>query len=134
MVGINSNVSLASSLFGSSNTSIKPDVSDVITGNAGGVSSAVSASFASSLGSSSNLSSFQQSSFSNLENFITENVEDENIQAGLLSDLSAIQNILETGDASASLDPVFSLLAGLSEINEGSIGNISNGFLVDSLF
>lgn len=130
MVGINAN--LTSTLFGGSLTNINPKASDVLTGGAkGGLSSAVSASLSASLGgASSNLSASQKSSFSNLESYINDNVGDDAIKAGLLKDLSAIENILETGDSSASLDPVFSLLAGLSEINEG---NSSAGLLVDSI-
>lgn len=134
MVGISSNVNLTSALLGGASNSINPKVSDVITGNAGGISSVVSASVQSSLGSSSNLTSSQQSSFSNLENFISDNVADETVKFGLLKDLAALQSILENGDTAANLDPVFSLLAGLNELNSETFGSFSNGLVVDSLF
>ena len=134
MVGINSNAALTSSLLGGVDPNVNSNVNDVVTGNTGGVSSVVAASVESSLASSSNLTPTQQLSFSNLQDFISNNVEDESIKNGLLQDLSALQSILENGDVSANLDPVFSLLAGLSEINEENFGSLSNGLVVDSLF
>lgn len=130
MVGIDAN--LASSLLGGASTNINPNVRDVITGKAsGGLTSAISASLSDALGSTTNLTSGQTSSFSNLAEYIVQNVNDNEAKAKLLNDLSALQSILETGNTSANQDPVFSLLAGLSEYNEGS--SSPSGLIVDSL-
>lgn len=129
MVGINSN--LTSSLLGSSSTKLAPNVSDVLTGKSSG-QQGLTAALASSLGlsSSSNISDRQSESFSGLEKFISDNVSDDAVKANLLKDLSAIKNILETGDVSANQDPVFSLISGLSGASDASV---TSGLLVDSV-
>lgn len=124
-----------SALLGISNNKISSNVNDVLTSNAPSTSDILTSAFSVDSAKFSNLSKSQTSSFSNLEKFINDNIGDDNDKAKLLGDLKAVKSIIEFGDTSASLDPVFSLLAGLPGLNEstGISSQNSNSLLIDSL-
>lgn len=121
-----------STLLTGSSTAHKNQISDLVTGKATDITTAL---FASQL-TNTGLSSRQSDAVSNLRDYVKNNVKGDDSKK-LLADLDAIEALMTNGNENAdnSNDPVYTLLAGSSgqRSNADLLKSLPTGSLVDQL-